>query len=70
VTIQTLSKRFRAKTGDYKYEVIFKEQGTLEKMINKEQKLLESLKKHKYIPNQWFGGHTECVSIDPTKYIK
>ena len=66
VTTKSLKTRFqKGSTSCYKWEVIQKESNSLYECIIKEHKILEEMKKYKYLPRNYFGGYNECLSINP-----
>lgn len=47
------------------YEIIYEKNTNLLEALQKENEILEAYKHYKFIPNDKFGGWTECLSINP-----
>ena len=69
VTTQKISKRFSSLNTIYNYSILYKENLLLTDSIDKEREILKNALKYKYIPKNKFGGYTECLSINPIKYL-
>lgn len=63
--IDRLEYRLNSFRRYYNVETIFLEKGLSKEQHNTEQKLLEDFKTYKYKPIEKFGGHTECLTINP-----
>lgn len=61
ITHQTLHYRL---TQYGKYILLYKDQMPLYEAFTKEQTLLKMYDEYKYVPDNTFGGHTECFTID------
>ena len=54
----------------YNYDILCKIEGDVEFIFDLENKLHNDFKNFKYFPNKYFGGNTECFSLDILDDIK
>ena len=68
ITTQSLRRRFESISKIYDYDVIALIGIDLIKAYESEQATLKSLSSYRYQPQHYFGGITECLSVDPIEY--
>ena len=65
ITSKTIKTRWKSLGGIYDYEVLADLPMGLLRAWQLEQGFLSTYKKHQYMPEIYFGGVTECFSINP-----
>lgn len=68
ITTQTVQKRFQASKIPYDYDIGTVIPTHIVDAYLAEQDILKKLYQYSYIPNLWFEGHTECLSINPIEH--
>ncbi len=61
ITTESVSRRYSGKLNDYKYEMIFTCENTVEKCLEYERTIQNLFKN--YIPKKQFAGYLECLEI-------
>lgn len=67
----SMNRRLREIVGESSYKVkqIYLQECNLVEASEKEDYMLETFKDYRYKPQEKFGGHTECLAINPIKWL-
>lgn len=61
--------RFNEINSLYKKTILYSYESNLLFSVSLEQKILKDLKNNIYLPKRRFGGHKECLNINPLPYL-
>lgn len=68
ITTQTVDKRLKEIGKLYDITVLYEQKSNLLDCYEQEQKILKEFYQYKIYPKNYFGGYTECLTVNPIEW--